>query len=197
MKKVKDSFVNSPWAKALLGQYRHQITCSILILISLLYSSLFLLPKAKALFLELAKSTRLKAEIVNIEKNWANLSLLKEKIGQLDQKAQSYEKKLPGEKEIPAVLEYLSDSAKKFGVRITEIRPVEQDKGKDAPPAFYYKAPIMLKAECGYHQLGRFLNELENADRFMEINDLKIVTNPRKSNIHYIQLIVVTYVMKK
>ncbi|MFX0211381.1 MAG: type 4a pilus biogenesis protein PilO, partial [Candidatus Hodarchaeota archaeon] len=116
---------------------------------------------------------------------------------QLHEKLDYYERSLPSEKEIPAVLEYVSAAAKELNVRITEIRPIGQDKDKGKAPTIYYKAPILLKAECGYHQLGRFLNKLESADRFMKIDDIKIETNSRTSDIHNVELIVVTYVMKK
>ncbi|NQS99786.1 MAG: type 4a pilus biogenesis protein PilO, partial [Candidatus Omnitrophica bacterium] len=59
----------------------------------------------------------------------------------------------------------------------------------------YYGVPILVKAECRYHQLGRFLNELERADRFMKISDIKIKARPDRPETLYIQLIIVTYVM--
>jgi len=197
VKKLKEFLINSRWGKELFRQNQPQTTRLVLIAIVLIYLFLFLAPKTKALFFELGRSAGLKAKIVDIKKSWANLSLLEKRISQLDEKTDWYEKKLPSGKEIPAVLEYLSDSAKKIGVRITEIKPVEYDRDKLKTAALYHKAPIILKAECGYHELGRFLNELENADRFMRINDLKIVANPQKTDVHYIQLTVVTYVMKK
>lgn len=187
LKKLKKLVLNQP-----------KISCTIFILIGLLYIYLFFIPEIKGLFCKFAEGGRLKTGIIKVEKDWANIDYFEKRIIQLKEKIDYYEKKLPGEKEIPSVLGYLSEAAKKMGVRITEIEPLklEQENGKDAA-LFYYKTPILLNAECGYHQLGRFLSRLEGADRFMKIDSIKIVANSRKANIHYVQLTVLTYVMKK
>ncbi|UCB56560.1 MAG: type 4a pilus biogenesis protein PilO [Candidatus Omnitrophota bacterium] len=166
-------------------------------LLMLFYLILLVFPAIRNTFRLLPEASQLKSQITNIEKEWANIDSFNEQIARSDEKLAAYEKSLPGEKEIPAILEYLSDAAKELKVRITEIRPVIEEKDKAATPSIYYKAPILLKAECGYHQLGRFLNKLENADRFMRIDNIKIEADPEKVGIHNVELIVVTYVMTK
>lgn len=180
--------------KNLLLKKSPTINFLITVLIIVLYLGLFFRPTAKKLFLNLTEAPQLKTEIINTEQEWANIDSFKEKISRLNKKIDYYEKKLPSEKEIPAILEYLSNSAKKMNVRITEIKPIEQGEDKKQ---IYYNVPILVKAECGYHQLGRFLNQLESADRFMKISNINIVVNPRKANIHDVQLIVGTYVMER
>ena len=169
----------------------------ILFLIIVFYLGLFLRPKIKEIFHLLPEVSRLKTAIVNTEKEWASIDSLKKQVLQLNEKIDYYEKRLPSEKEIPAVLKYLSEAAKKMNVKIIEIRPIEQKKNKSVPTSLYYKVPIFLKAECGYHQLGRFLSRLEMADRFMKISDIEIAANPRKTNTHNVQLTVVTYGMQR
>lgn len=173
------------------------INFSIIFLIIALYLFLFLIPGTKTLFGRLSECSRLQAKIVATEKDWANLESFKAKISRLNERIDYYEKRLPGGKQVPAILEYLSNAAKELNVRITEISPVEQGRDKVAAPSLYYKVPVLLKAECGYHQLGRFLNKLESADRFMKISDIKIAANRRKTNIHSVQLTIVTYVMSQ
>ena len=183
--------------KEVLMLGKTKINYFILILITIVYLLLFFIPELKVFFRKFTESSQLKAEIIKTQKDWANIDAVEKKILQLNERIDYYEKRLPDEKEIPSVLEYLSEAAKRMDVRITEIKPVEQDKDEISQFTLYYKAPILLKAECGYHQLGRFLNRLESAARFMKINDLKIVANPRSSDIHYVQLTVITYVMRK
>ena len=168
----------------------------IIILVIVLYLGLFFRPKIKEVFSKLAEASRLKAKVVTTEKDWANIDSLKKQVLQLNKKKDYYEKRLPSKKEIPSILEHLSSAAKELNVKIIEIRPIEQDK-EDAlsMPSLYYKVPILLRAECGYHQLGRFLSKLESADRFMKISDIEIMAASPKSNIHNVQLIVVTYRM--
>ena len=143
----------------------------------------------------LKEVSQLHSEIATVEKEWEQLDVIKSSIAQANKKITFYETRLPGEKEIPAILEYLSNSARKLDVKITEIKPVERSKDKADSSILYYSVPILLKAECGYHQLGRFINELERADRFMKISDMQVTSHPTQKNILYVQLMIVTYVM--
>ena len=176
---------------------KHKVNYFILALIVAAYLFVLLTPEIKVLFQKLSEGNRLKARIVEIKKDWANIDTFKKRIAELHEQIDYYEKKLPGEKEIPAVLGYLSEAAKEMNVRITEIEPGKVDKDEIAPSSLYYKEPILLNAECGYHQLGRFLSKLESADRFMKISDIKIIADPRNANIHYVRISVLTYVMKR
>ncbi len=172
-----------------------KINCAVLILIVVVYLFLFFIPEVKVLFGRLAECSQLKVKIVKTKKDWANIDSFKEKIALLNEQVDYYEKKLPSEKEVAALLEFLSDSAKELNVRITEIKPIEQDKVGEA--SIYYQVPILLRAECGYHQLGRFLSKLENADRFMKINNIKIEAGFDQGSVLNAQLIVATYVMSR
>jgi len=187
MQKLKDLLSN----KTLI------ISLAIPALIIVLYVGILLPPQIRSLVHLLPKASRLKREIVNLKKDWANINSLNKKILQLYEKLDYYERKLPDEKEIPAILEYLSDSAKDLNVKITEIKPIAQEKDTTPKASAYYQVPILLLAECGYHQLGRFLNKLENADRFMKIEEIKIARHPTQSTIHPVRLTIITYVMKK
>jgi Tfp pilus assembly protein PilO len=166
-------------------------------LIAVFYLGLFVRPTMKRFFRLLPEASQLKAKIIKVEKDWENIEALKGRVSQSHEKIGTYERKLPVEKEVPAVLEFLSQAARKMDVRITEIKPVDQDKDEPGIHSLYYRIPILLKAECGYHQLGRFLNKLESADRFVKIDDIKITTNPAQPAIHDVKLVVVTYVMEK
>lgn len=187
-KKLKTFFSNKPT--------RNFIITALAILA---YLGLFLRPKIIELFHLLPEISRLNTKILKVEKEWLNLNTLKEKITQLDRKLDYYEKSLPSEKDIPAVLEYLSNSAKGLDVKIIEIKPIEQSETGTNENLIYYCVPILLKAECGYHQLGRFINKLENADRFMRISDIRVRTASRagKNSIHNVELVILTYVMRQ
>ncbi len=187
MQKLKQYFSNKTQTINLL----------IPILIAVFYLGLFLSPKIKQFSRLLSEASQLKTKIVNLEKEWAGIDSFNKKIMDWQEKLQDYERKLPSEKELPAILEYLSNSAKELDVKISEIKPVEQSKDKAAQTAIYYQAPILLLAECGYHELGRFLSKLESADRFMKISEIKIMAMPHQADRHFVRLMIVTYVMKK
>lgn len=174
------------------GKFRANSCIFILLVVAYLF--LFFIPGVKTLFIKLKQCRQVKVKVLQTRKDWDNIGSFKEKILQFNQRIDYYEKRLPGEKEIPAILENLSQAANKLNVRITEIKPIEQAEEGET---IYYSVPILVTAECGYHALGRFINALEQADRFMKISDIKIVNSLNRNDIHNVQLIVTTYVMKK
>lgn len=173
---------------------KHKINLAIIAAAVLSYMFIFFIPQVKELFTTLSAAAKLKKEIVEINQKWANISAAENQMLSLKEKFHHYEKKLPMEKEISSILQYLSDAAKKLDVTINEIKPGEQTTKQDKKD-IYWSIPILLKAKCGYHQLGAFLNELEKADRFMKITDIKITANPYVDMSHEVELTVVTYVM--
>ncbi len=188
--------------KKLFSDKHTAINFSATILVIVLYLCLFFVPKIKQIFSGLSAASGLKGQIIHTEKQWKDIDGLKKQVKLLQEKKDYYEKILPSEKEIPAILEYLSYAAKQLHVRISEIKPLEQKQGKQKDkgkitPSLYYRVPILVQAKCGYHALGRFINRLESADRFMKISDIKILARPNDDRIHKVQLLIVTYGMRK
>jgi Tfp pilus assembly protein PilO len=129
-------------------------------------------------------------------------------------------KKLISEKEIPSLMQNISVLANENGVRIMQIDSVKEvpktskksAPGKDGKAAKDAKASKASKAKdasaslisvkikmdviSGYHKLGNFINEIENADRFCMIEDLLVIRDPADSMKHKISLAVKAYVRK-
>ena len=59
----------------------------------------------------------------------------------------------------------------------------------------YREIPILITAKSGYHELGSFLNNLENADRFMKVVDIDIKANKTSPKKHDVELMVCTYIL--
>ena len=89
--------------------------------------------------------------------------------------------------------------ARSAGVKITKIIPVKRSRGDlkgNAHPDIYSQQRILINAQCGYHQLGTFIGELESAERFMEISDIKIEVGKLNPKRHKVQLVVNTFLLK-
>ncbi len=175
-------------------QDKSNLNYSIAALALVIYIFFFLIPTVRGLIVKFSEAGKLKAMVVELKRDWANIDSFQERLNQLNAKIAYYEKRLPEEKDVPAFLEFLSQAARRIDIELTGIQPLEQNK--DAA-LLYYKVPISLSAQCGYHQLGRFINELEQADRFVKINQIRILAQPQLPDVHFVQLIIVTYVMKK
>ena len=172
------------------------IACCILFVI---YYLLFLSPVILK-FLELHRDvSRTQSKLDSAMLSINRTPQIKKEISELDEKGLLYANKLPKEEEFPLVLENLSDMAKTTGVKITKIMPYKDylpvsDSGSIS--AVYKQREISITAQCGYHQLGEFIAELEGAERFMETSDIRINSNAANPKRHNIELVVKTFILK-
>ena len=82
---------------------------------------------------------------------------------------------MPGEDKIPNFLSSLTDIANEHKVKLMSINPAKlkiSDK-----TSVYTEYPIALGIKGGYHQIARFVNKLENLERFVKINHISIASD--------------------
>lgn len=170
-----------------------------IIVISLLVADykLFLSSVIKDLRKAMPQKVQLQRSLITAKTQAANIELYKTQAQEVRDKLSLYKKSFSTQQQISALLESLSEIAKASDVKITAVKPYAAVAGGQSGESVgaYQKFPIMVKAVCGYHQLGRFLNKLENAETFMRITDIKITgsnDNPREHNVY---LVVNTYVI--
>jgi Tfp pilus assembly protein PilO len=92
--------------------------------------------------------------------------------------------------EVPAILSTISSIAKEYGVIIDQLVP-EKSQQEDliaAADGQYYALPILIKARCGYHMFGHFLNKLENEDMCFILKDFIIQNDEKDTNTHSFSL---------
>ncbi|MBI5144103.1 MAG: type 4a pilus biogenesis protein PilO [Candidatus Omnitrophica bacterium] len=132
------------------------------------------------------------ADISKIDQFRANIEAYREKV-------EYYEKRLPAEQEMPSILADLSNMAKGSNIKILSITPIPVSASlKDADRTkkrIYQERPILINAKSGYHELGQFLSNLENADRFMKVVDIDVKTNKVTPKKHDVELVVSTFIL--
>ena len=55
---------------------------------------------------------------------------------------------------------------------------------------------ITLDLTCGYHSLGSFINALENAGQYIDVQDMKIIRDPHNYLLQNVNLVLKTYAKK-
>lgn len=146
----------------------------------------------------IGKTFKVREDLKEARSLISNKESLKNKVAEFNEKIELYEKKLPAQQEIPSLLENLSKMASNSNITIVGITPVGQSDTKDQKEKrgqIYQETPILITAKSGYHELGRFLNNLENGDRFMKVVDISIKANPAMPKRHDVELMVYTYVL--
>ena len=119
----------------------------------------------------------------------------------LKNKPRHCRQRLSREKEIPLLLENLSNIARSSGVKIQSITPLSRSQAykndnHDKGETVYQEVPIAITAASGYHELGDFVSTLESDKRFMQVSDIKVKASRSMPAKHDIEFLVHVYTFK-
>ena len=181
-------------------QTKQTLAIGLIFLIAfVLYLYFVFVPQIARVSTLLGKVGKITAELKSAKSTSAEMEGLKKKLVEYNEKVEWYEKKLPVEQEIPNLLENLSDMAKASNIKITSIMPAPAAPENNAQrqSKMYQEIPIRITARSGYHELGRFLSNLENSNRFMKVTNIGIKSNKTSPKQHDIELTVCTYILFK
>ena len=86
--------------------------------------------------------------------------------------------------EVPLVLETITLLANKNDVKIEQItpNPVDQKLLLDNKERKYYSLPIDIQAKAGYHNFGRFLNQIEREGLYLGVKNFTITPGAESRN---------------
>ena len=165
-------------------------------MILILYFYFILRPQATGLVRVFSKTKASRATLSKVQTDLKSIDELKDTIDAYKTKILYYEKKLPREQELPSLLESLSTIAKSNNVKLISVKPEKTvDDLKSQKDTLYVAIPISIKARCGYHQMARFINSLENSDRFMKIEDISVESDIDTPREHKVELVIYTYIL--
>lgn len=176
------------------------ITAGVCAAVFVLYYFILLGPLISRLKKVMPQVLRLPQEIDQAKGDITRIGVLRARAAELESKMDYYRGRLATEAEFPALLESLSDRARSANVKIVKIIPKNEpeESAKDqrsAKERIYKESEILIYASAGYHQLGAFIYDMENGERFMTIGDVKIEGSKKTANRHDIQLVVKTYII--
>jgi type IV pilus assembly protein PilO len=96
-----------------------------------------------------------------------NLPRFKEEVQKLNQQLGKVVQELPNSREIPNLLETISNLGSINGLDVIYIKPQNDvDKG------FYAEVPISIKVKGGYHEMGLFLDAISRLPRIINVSDI-------------------------
>jgi type IV pilus assembly protein PilO len=123
-----------------------------------------------------ARRDSLQTEVQKAEAARARLPELQAKIARLEIEWEKAKEMLPKAKEIPSLIQQISNSGTKAGVSFLLFKP----SGAIAQ-ANYSEIPVQIKVSCGYHQLGKFLSNVGNLARIVNVPTIKIKAGKDRS----------------
>lgn len=144
------------------------------------------------------KIIRLENDLKHLNRGLENMRIAKGKQGLVAAKPVFKPSKILSEGQIPVLLQDISDEANRLGIKIEQIRPSrEAQTAKSALPGDKF-TPFLINLDliCDYHNLGKFINGLENSDVFMGVQEFKISTRLPDYLKQKAVLVIKTYVVK-
>ncbi|MEO0138145.1 MAG: type 4a pilus biogenesis protein PilO [candidate division WOR-3 bacterium] len=162
----------------------------ILIIVLVLFFKLPYAANQKKIEALTARKDSLQIKVQEAEAAKARLPELQATIARLEAEWEVAKEMLPQEKEIPKLIQQISNSGTKAGVSFLLFKP-----GGPVARQNYSEIPVQIKVACGYHQLGRFLSNLGNLPRIVNVPSVKIV--PGKDRSTEAELQAITYTVAK
>lgn len=121
-------------------------------------------------FAALAEETeKLKAEVAEKRAIAANLDKFLAEVDRLDEELKKALLELPDKREIPQLLERISDKARDAGLDVRLFRPQAE-----AMQDFYAQVPVDIEVSGTYHQVASFFDEVGHLERIVNLGQFSM-----------------------
>lgn len=144
------------------------------------------------------KIARLNTDLANLNHGLENMRLSKSRPGLAAQKKVIMPSRILSENQVSELLQEISTAANRFDIKIIQIRPSRQAQ-KEKTAIVQDKLTLMLinlDLVSDYHNLGRFIQALENSPVFMAVQEMEISTQLPDYMKQKVTLVLKTYVTK-
>jgi type IV pilus assembly protein PilO len=129
----------------------------------------YITDKQSGLKREIAKEANLKNVFKEKAFQVASLPALRQQMKDVETKFAELKKQLPTEKEVPGLLDDITNLGSDSGLDIGSIKLASESK-KD----FYIELPINISVAGSYHQLGQFVSGVAGLSRIVTLHDYSI-----------------------
>ncbi|TNF49535.1 pilus assembly protein PilO [bacterium] len=103
-----------------------------------------------------------------------NLPRFKEEVDKLNVRLKTVVRELPNRREIPNLLETISNLGALNGLEVLYVKP-----NADVNKGFYAEVPIQIKVKGGYHELGMFFDAVSKLPRIIKVSNVTM-GNPKE-----------------
>lgn len=165
----------------------------IIIIIFFAYKNIFspTLSRIKKISAQIGKK---KTNIERAKVGPLTLVELEQEIEALNKRMNYCQENLRSLADVPQILKELNRMAEQLNIRFSSVNPLEKEaRLLPGGEEFIVQIPIKIQLQCGYHQFGTFINQIENSPRIMKIIELKINADPNNVWAHQTELTVSSY----
>ncbi len=183
----------------LLEKYHYYVLGGVLVFVFFIYYLVGMRPQLEHLNSINPQIDILKTQLSEAKENISRFSGYQAEATQLKQKFKNSGYKILAREEVPALLESISTLAVKNKIRIEKIMAVKggQELLQSNKEGKYYSFPVKLEGRGGYHDIGRFIDQLEKDEVFKSISALGISSNKDDELHHAFNLTIKSVVIDK
>ncbi len=163
------------------------IGCVVLIFVFDIF--VFMRPQFRALSKTNEKIKSLSQEMKALQSNSQKLEQFKEETEELKTKVSLKSGRIVSKESVPLILEKLSRLANENGIKMDNIKPLS-DREKSIvkrKEQEYIALPIQIKAKSGYHNFGKFLSRVEQAEILFRVKEFTMTAAP-ELKLHNVEL---------
>ncbi len=132
-----------------------------------------------------------RAEVLKARADEANLRPFRAQVEALRKRLETAKERLPSEREIPQVYRQVSDLAARSGLGVSLFQP-KPAEDRDV----LSEVPIVVTAECTYHQLGAFLERVGKMPRIVSLGDFRLIGIDRPTGTLRAEMTLATYTFR-
>jgi len=189
LKNINFQFVTEQ-IKKLDPKYRYAVFGGALLLVFLLNYLLLLRPLLGSLNKMSTSTTELKQNLQSVKNDIARIDQNRAQLEKIRSQVDEVKIKIRSKQEVPLILEDISKIASHNSVKIDQLMPLkdQQEVLAKNETVKYYSLPILIQVRSSYHDLGRFLAQLEADKIFYSLASFSITANPQEKTHHVVQL---------
>lgn len=160
-----------------------------------LWMGLVVLPQQRALAVASANVRARRAELAEVRRGVAQLSALQAEAAALGRQYRVPSRIPPAEEQLPEVLKVIAEIAKGSQVSLRTAKPKAEVGPRPPSAGGYLEVPVEIAALGGYHEIGTFLDGLEQSPLLFRVERLGIQPDPGDLWHHQATLWLRVYVM--
>jgi len=142
-------------------------------------------PTFQALIHNGLEISRMKSEVISSKSDIANIALTRDAAIKATASIATLHARILEEDDRARFLDHLSKMAQESGINIKSVAALQLARYREilprSLPKGYILAGFEIKADGGYHELGDFVQRLENYETFVQVQGIEIYHSKRQS----------------
>jgi len=134
----------------------------------------FILPQSRMSAQARLEILAIQQKLAGVREDLKRLPAMKDELTRLTTEGVFSSVSRPPEEQLPELLGSIAQMARTSQVRLLAVKPKMELNALTPGPSGYLEMPLYLEAAAGYHQIGAFLDLLENSQHLVRLDEFNI-----------------------